>query len=175
MELKLVILYNIFVFLGLGKYRLAEGFEGHFISSTSWNHLDPEAKALKILRFFEDDKRKEVPFTKPLNAGKKCNKHKKRRKEEPELFAAKTNNLIPPVRLIKTKDWEVKAHEPDILNPDYDPSQSMTLVLRSDHANFPKKVKRCEACKIAFCSEVVVIKSTGERDFTKKTGKGCAM
>ena len=49
------------------------------------------------------NKRKEVAFTKPLNAGKKGNKHKKRRKEEPELFASKTNNAIPPVRLIKTR------------------------------------------------------------------------
>ena len=75
------------------------------------------------------------------------------------------------MRLIKTKDWEVKAHEPDILDPDHDPSQSLTLVLRSDHANCPKKVKRCEACKIAFSSEMVVIKSAGEREFTKKNGE----
>jgi len=114
---------------------------------------------------------------KPANAGKKKSKHQKRRQIEPELFAEKSLS-VSPVKLMKKKDdWKVLGNHGTnkdddlILDPDRATVNPFLLVRRNDYDNCPKKVKRCEACKILFTTDIVVIKTSGEREFTDKKGK----
>lgn len=160
----------------MGKYRLAKGYEDLAVSPQAWKKLNPKGRDEKLQEFFKFTAKSTQAYTKPLNAGKKRAKTGKRRCEqhEPELFNQRIAN-VSPLKLRKTAitEWEVSSQNEviDYFNPDRTTSRSYTLVLRNDHANCPKKVKRCENCKIQFLSDVVVVKTTGERQFKDKKGE----
>ena len=159
----LIYIYNNLIELGMGKYRLTEGFEHHFMTPAQWKTMDPDAKTMKIRSYFESSAKKTTAkYKKPQNAGQKSNKSQKRRKQEPELF-------VNPMKLSKkgVEDWQVdNAVDENILDPDREtiPS-SFLLVLRNDSQNCPKAVKRCESCRVNFLNDIVVVKTCGKRSY----------
>ena len=95
---------------GLGKYRLAPGYENLAIDPKTWLRLSPESRSLKIKHFVTLDLKPSETYKKPSNAGKKGNAQKRRiDQQEPELFLRRVEaSSITPIKVRKTpKSWEV--------------------------------------------------------------------
>lgn len=137
----------------MGKYRLSEGFENHKIDPNNWREIDEQAR------------HENQTFL--LQWGKTSRLFQRRLKR-----ATKVANWTWTFCSTKIdSDWQVTGDQ-DLLDPDANVVSSCVLVLRKDHSNCPKVVKRSETCTKRFEMEFVVVKTYGEHEFyNKKTGK----
>ena len=130
-------------------------------------------------------------YKKPLNAGLKASPVKKTRRnqDEAELFqdriVVSARESVTPLKLQKagdSGDWVVEksnkflyeGNELVALDPFCTETNLYHLVHRDDTKNYPKKVTRCEYCKIIFTNaDIVLIKTKGKIDssLVQKCGK----
>lgn len=182
---------------GLGRYRLAPGYEQFFVEPHKWNQWSVERRQQHIDVFLSFSPSAAGSYSKPAAAGLKKAPRAKRRieKGEPELFVERIQTSIEavtPIKISKKKgkdEWkvtkngaaanddEVPTHsryedqEMDPLNPDRPNRKSFYLVHRKDSKNCPLSVKRCHVCKRLFGAEDwVVVKTEGVRSFTDSKG-----
>ena len=113
---------------GLGKYRLAPGYDHFHIDPIKWNRWSPERQCQHIKSFREFVPKSYDSYKKPSSAGHKTSsKSNKRRAElpEPEIFADRIPDVNPqaketgvaPLHLSKvgrSSEWQVK-----LINHDY--------------------------------------------------------
>eukprot|EP00794_Sanderia_malayensis_P013682 gene13682-biopygen10980 len=175
---------------GLGRYRLANGYETFFVEPTKWNQWSPQRRQQHADQFFAFIPSQSQCYRKPASAGLKKPPKVPRRvsMQEPEIFIDRTITTMPqpaskvqkvtPIKLKKSStaspSWAVtqQANMPspaasDPLNPDRLLQSSFELVHRSDHKNCPISVKRCQSCKRIFTtSDWVVVKTEGLREWT---------
>ena len=156
---------------GLGKYRLASGYEQFLVAPHVWARMTQESRDLKISELMNFTVKPSSLFKKPVDAGKKCAPPQKRRANQivPELFIDRTPLVSKIARTSEVDlnpDPNPAAFDP--FNPDRKTTKSFTLVLKNDHKKCPKGVKRCESCKIQFdFRDTIVVKTTGLRPYTK--------
>ena len=103
---------------GLGKYRLAPGYDHFQVEPTKWSRWGPERQSQHIKAFREFVPKSYDSYKKPASAGHKTSpKSNKRRAElpEPELFADRVPEYNPPavtpLRLSKvgrSSQWQVR-------------------------------------------------------------------
>lgn len=113
---------------GLGKYRLAPGYDHYHVDPTKWNRWSPERQSQHVNSFREFVPKSYDSYKKPSSAGHKTSpKSNKRRAElpEPEIFADRIPDVNPqakktavsPLRLSKvgrSSQWQVR-----LMNNDY--------------------------------------------------------
>ncbi len=109
---------------GIGKYRLATGYESFFVNPVLWNRWSPERQSQHVSKFREFVPKSYDTYTKAQSAGQKpSGKSNKRRAvlPEPEIFAERITvvdvheppakkHTISPLRLSKagsTSQWQV--------------------------------------------------------------------
>ena len=188
---------------GQGKYRLSPGYDQFFVNPLKWFKWSEERKSNHIRAFFQFTPSSTDTFRKPASAGLKGNPNQKRRrgKVEPELFEDRLSpynqavmpleppsKKVTPLKLCRADEQDVwqsitQPHSLDAslsdefdldpLNPFRIEETEYRLVHRDDPKNCPKKVTRCESCKIKFSSpDVVLVRTRGKREFTNpKSGK----
>lgn len=108
---------------GLGKYRLAPGYEHFQVEPTKWNRWGPERQSQHIESFREFVPKSYDVYKKPASAGHKTSpKSNKRRAElpEPELFADRVPDVNPPTvtplrlsKVGKRSQWQVRLNHND--------------------------------------------------------------
>ena len=92
---------------GLGKFRLAPGYEHLAVNPKTWFHLLPVTREAKIQHFLDYQADPSNQYKKPLNAGKKGKASAVKRRAdqmEPELFSQR---LDPVIIKKKSNSWEV--------------------------------------------------------------------
>ena len=185
---------------GMGKYRLAPGYEQFAVDPTKWFRWGAERQQQHCNAFFSYTPGISEAFQWPANAGLKGNEIRRRRRdqEEAEMFVSRFENqrqlgsshmhvepkTVSPIKIRKTCEGnyaaeKVRRHEKaaTAMNDPLDPMRTETkmyhLVLREDLSNCPKSVKRCQECMGPFTNaDVVIFKTFGVREFTdKKTGQ----
>lgn len=104
---------------GLGKYRLAPGYDHFKVDPVVWNKWGPERQAQHLLRFREFCPKSYDTYRKPSIAGlKSAPASKSRRAElpEPEMFLTRTeqkpkpDQVVTPLKITKgatSRKWEV--------------------------------------------------------------------
>ena len=95
---------------GLGKYRLAKGYEHLSVDAKTWLRISPENRESKIRHFQTFCSKPSSMYKKPSNAGKKSNPQKRRiDQREPELFAQRVEAAtVQKISIRKTSNaWEV--------------------------------------------------------------------
>lgn len=108
---------------GIGKYRLAPGYESFFVNPVVWNRWSPERQSQHVNKFREFVPKSYDKYLKPQSAGQKqSGKSNKRRAElpEPEIFAERIvvdvhqpsakKDAISPLKQSKasgTSQWQV--------------------------------------------------------------------
>ena len=96
---------------GMGKFRLATGYEHLHIDPKTWFRLLPETRNEKIKHFNNYFAKPSETYLKPSAAGKKPKKNVKRRANqmEPELFEERVEaKKIKTLKVKRTsKEWEV--------------------------------------------------------------------
>ena len=161
-----------------GKYRLSPGYDQFFVNPLKWFRWSEGRKRNHIRAFFQFTPSSTDTFRKPASAGLKGNPDQKRRrgKVEPELFEdclspynqavmplEPPSNKVTPLKLCRADEQDVwqsitQPHpldaslsdefDLDPLNPFRKEETEYHLVDRDDPKNCPKKVTRCESCKI---------------------------
>ena len=100
---------------GLGKYRLAPGYQHLSVDSILWARLSAETKEKKINQFFKYQAQPSDNYQKPANAGKKGKQPTKRRgSTEPELFVDRVQATTLKMKIRKETTsvedtWEVNC------------------------------------------------------------------
>eukprot|EP00112_Aurelia_sp_Birch-Aquarium-sp1_P021630 Seg5874.1 transcript_id=Seg5874.1/GoldUCD/mRNA.D3Y31 product="hypothetical protein" protein_id=Seg5874.1/GoldUCD/D3Y31 len=181
---------------GVGRYRLADGYEKFFVESSKWNQWSPQRRQQHADQFFSSIPTQSQCYKKPASAGLKKAPRAQRRveKEEPQFFLDRTaavpvvsNPKVTPIKLKKSATkpgvsqsaWSVAQRgnstnedTNDPLNPDRHLEKKFLLVHRSDSKNCPSSVKRCQSCKRVFtASDWVVVRTEGIREWTAANGK----
>lgn len=184
---------------GLGKYRLANGYDEFFVEPTKWSVWSPIRRQQHVDMFLDFKPTQSQLFQKPAAAGLKKAPRSKRRSEkgEPELFvdrvrgAEEESRQVTPIKMRKIhpttskeptneEKWAVLPKEVpstaangyDPLNPDRSIKKAFYLVHRRDKKNAPISVKRCHSCKRLFSDlDWVLVKTEGNREYTNKQGK----
>ena len=141
---------------GMGRYRLAVGYQDFFVEPVKWNQWRPDRRQKHVDKFLKFRPTEIQCYRKPLSAGLKKEPRPKRRieKGEAEIFIDRAATLPPttsqvtPIKLSKvsqelsdgdTSTWSVvesSVHN-DPLNPDRHVSKEYFLVHRNDHKNCP--------------------------------------
>ena len=106
---------------GLGKFRLAPGYERFLVDPVKWNKWGPERQKQHITAFRAFTPLASDTYQKPKSAGLKCTPtHKRRRTElpEPQLFSTRAevhaeppSKKVSPLRLQKPTgqtSWQVE-------------------------------------------------------------------
>ena len=101
---------------GLGKYRIAPGYEHFLVDPVTWNKWGPQRQAQHLSSFRQFTPKSYNTYNKPSAAGLKAAPSKKVRRcnlPEPELFLTRTDpepQVVTPLRLYKganNNQWEV--------------------------------------------------------------------
>ena len=101
---------------GLGKYRVAPGYEHFLVDPVTWNKWGPQRQAQHLSSFRQFTPKSYITYNKPSAAGLKAAPSKKVRRcnlPEPELFLTRTDpepQVVTPLRLYKganNNQWEV--------------------------------------------------------------------
>lgn len=174
---------------GVGRYRLAVGYEQFFVEHVKWNQWSPVRRQQHVDVFMKFIPKSAQLYKKPSVAGLKKAPRESRRVENPEpaLFMNRISAVceqVSPLKLARQKDpksttWTVLPSSSKSSNVDFDPlnpdrfvDKVFQLVHRDDKKNCPLSVKRCHSCRRLFTKlDCVLVKTEGDRDYTNKQGK----
>jgi len=102
---------------GLGKYRLAPGYDHFKVDPVTWNKWDPQRQAQHLLSFRQFSPKSYDTYKKPSAAGLKSAPQSKARRAnlpEPEMFLSRTEpepepaQVVTPLKICKgatSKQW----------------------------------------------------------------------
>ena len=91
---------------------------------------------------------------------------------EPEMFVDIILGRLPKLRRDDDDEDEEDDDSDSAFNPNRKTSLRYDLVHRSDTKNCPKKVSVCNSCPVPYGpQDIVLVRTTGTRDFITKSGK----
>lgn len=183
---------------GIGKYRLAPGYDQFYVDPIRYLRWSSERKREHAEIFFAYVPACSETFSRPSNAGLKSNPNKKRRRDqnEPEVFCDRFETIqrvsqitaddcdnqpkkVTPIKIhksaggtyvaAKAASKETEFQPLDPLDPTRVVTRPYYLVHRQDTKNCPRTVQRCQQCLTPFSNaDQVVIRTTGAREYTCK-------